>query len=208
MPCTFICPFSITPPMPHTHSLFLRVSIVPIETRQMIEPLNNTLTEILFSYTAAFHKRFATFWHSDYNFMFYFSRFLSWKKRPLDAFMKTLIFLYLWLQRRRKLIKIKIKVTLEQATKPQKRSRGTALPFFNHGTWCGGWSTSRIGRFIRRNDPILIVQQAGWAWGRIWRVREISPQTGFDPRTVQPAASRYTDWAIPAAWTKTNLPKT
>jgi hypothetical protein len=24
------------------------------------------------------------------------------------------------------------------------------------------------------------------------------PQTGFDPRTVQPVARRYTDWAIPA----------
>ena len=30
------------------------------------------------------------------------------------------------------------------------------------------------------------------------RVRKISPPKGFDPRTVQPVASRYTDWAIPA----------
>jgi len=28
-------------------------------------------------------------------------------------------------------------------------------------------------------------------------VRKISPPPGFDPRTVQPVASRYTDWAIP-----------
>jgi len=28
------------------------------------------------------------------------------------------------------------------------------------------------------------------------RVRKISPLQGFDPRTVQPVASRYTDWAI------------
>jgi hypothetical protein len=27
------------------------------------------------------------------------------------------------------------------------------------------------------------------------RVRKISPPPGFDPRTVQPVASRYTDWA-------------
>ena len=33
---------------------------------------------------------------------------------------------------------------------------------------------------------------------RSGRVRKISPQPGFDPRTVQPVASRYTDWAIPA----------
>jgi hypothetical protein len=30
------------------------------------------------------------------------------------------------------------------------------------------------------------------------RVRKISPPPGFDPRTVQPVASHYTDWAIPA----------
>ena len=30
------------------------------------------------------------------------------------------------------------------------------------------------------------------------KVRNISPPPGFDPRTVQPVASRYTDWAIPA----------
>jgi hypothetical protein len=33
--------------------------------------------------------------------------------------------------------------------------------------------------------------------GRSGRVRKISPQTGFDPRTVQPVAGRYTNWAIP-----------
>ena len=30
------------------------------------------------------------------------------------------------------------------------------------------------------------------------RVRKISLPPGFDPRTVQPVASRDTDWAIPA----------
>ena len=30
------------------------------------------------------------------------------------------------------------------------------------------------------------------------RVRKISPPPGFDPRTVQPLASRYTDYVIPA----------
>jgi hypothetical protein len=34
--------------------------------------------------------------------------------------------------------------------------------------------------------------------GRSGRVRKISPTPGLDPRTVQPVASRYTDWAIPA----------
>ena len=34
--------------------------------------------------------------------------------------------------------------------------------------------------------------------GRSGRVRKISPPPRFDPRTVQPVASRYTDWAVPA----------
>ena len=34
--------------------------------------------------------------------------------------------------------------------------------------------------------------------GRSGRVGKISPPPGFDPRTVQPVTSRYTDLAIPA----------
>ena len=34
--------------------------------------------------------------------------------------------------------------------------------------------------------------------GRSGEVRKISPSPVFDPRTVQPVASRYTDWAIAA----------
>ena len=33
---------------------------------------------------------------------------------------------------------------------------------------------------------------------RFRRVRKISPPPRFDPRTVQPVASRFVDWAIPA----------
>ena len=33
--------------------------------------------------------------------------------------------------------------------------------------------------------------------GRYVQVRKISPPPGFDPRTVQPVAIRYTDWAFP-----------
>ena len=38
----------------------------------------------------------------------------------------------------------------------------------------------------------------GGSQGRSGRVRRNSPPPGFDPRTVQPVASRNTDWAIPA----------
>jgi hypothetical protein len=33
----------------------------------------------------------------------------------------------------------------------------------------------------------------GWS-GHVWK---ILPLPGFDSRTIQPVASRYTDWAIP-----------
>jgi len=37
--------------------------------------------------------------------------------------------------------------------------------------------------------------------GRSGRVRKISPPLEFDPQTVQPVASRYTDWANPPPFT-------
>jgi hypothetical protein len=43
-----------------------------------------------------------------------------------------------------------------------------------------------------------VYRRLGGPQGQSGRVRKISPPTGFDPRTVQPVASRYTDWAIPS----------
>jgi hypothetical protein len=40
---------------------------------------------------------------------------------------------------------------------------------------------------------------------RSGRLRKISPPPGFDPRTVQPVASSYTDYAIPAPETSVPL---
>jgi hypothetical protein len=34
----------------------------------------------------------------------------------------------------------------------------------------GGWSTPRPGRFTPGNDPVPIVQEAGWAPGPVWTV--------------------------------------
>ena len=45
-------------------------------------------------------------------------------------------------------------------------------------------------------DPVPIVQEAGWAPGPVWTGTEnLAPPPGFDPRTIQPVASRYTDYA-------------
>ena len=43
-----------------------------------------------------------------------------------------------------------------------------------------------------------LYSRRGGPQGRSGRMQIISPLQGFDPRTVQPVASRYTDWAIPA----------
>ena len=43
-----------------------------------------------------------------------------------------------------------------------------------------------------------LYRRLGGPQGRRKRMRKISPPPGFDPRTVQPVATRYTDRAIPA----------
>ena len=48
-------------------------------------------------------------------------------------------------------------------------------------------------------------RRLGGPQGRSARVRKISPPPGFNPRTVQPVASRYIDWAIPAPLTTKTL---
>jgi len=45
----------------------------------------------------------------------------------------------------------------------------------------------------------------GGPQGRSGRERKISLLPHFDPRTVQPIASRYTDWAIPAHTARSKL---
>jgi len=73
-------------------------------------------------------------------------------------------------------------------------SRGIALLFLDHGTRRGDWSASRPGRTLPpRKDPVL--RWLGWLQGRSRQVQKTSPPSGFDPRTVQAVASRYTDWA-------------
>ena len=47
--------------------------------------------------------------------------------------------------------------------------------------------------FTPGKDPVPIVIRLGGPQGRSEQVREILPPPGFDPRTVQAVASRYTD---------------
>jgi hypothetical protein len=52
--------------------------------------------------------------------------------------------------------------------------------------------------FIPGKDPVPTVQEAGWVPEPVWIGAENLASPGFDPRTSQPVASRYTDYAIPA----------
>ena len=43
--------------------------------------------------------------------------------------------------------------------------------------------------------PVPNLQEAGWAHSLSGRVWKISPPPAFDPRTLQPVASRYAGYA-------------
>ena len=60
-----------------------------------------------------------------------------------------------------------------------------------------GWVVSATSRplYARGKTRYPLYRRMGRPQGRSGRVRKISPSPGFDPRTVQPVASRYTDWA-------------
>jgi hypothetical protein len=62
-----------------------------------------------------------------------------------------------------------------------------------------GWLAPRPGRFTPGKETRYpLYRRLGGSQGPSGRLRKISPQPGFDSRTVQPVASRYTDCAIPA----------
>jgi hypothetical protein len=52
--------------------------------------------------------------------------------------------------------------------------------------------------FTPGKDTVPIAQEAGWAPEPVCISAENLAPPGFDPRTFQPVASRYTDYAIPA----------
>ena len=84
-------------------------------------------------------------------------------------------------------------------------SRGIALPFHDHGTRRGEGSASCPGRSLPRERPSTHYK-GGWVGPRasldMCGISRLPP--GFDLRTVQPVASRYTDWTTrPAKFTYT-----
>ena len=62
----------------------------------------------------------------------------------------------------------------------------------------GEGSVSRPGRSIPlENTRYPLYRRLGGSQGRSGQVRKISPPPGFDPRTVQPVASRCSNYATP-----------
>ena len=61
----------------------------------------------------------------------------------------------------------------------------------------GERSALRPGRSLtREKSQYPLYMRLGEPQGRSEQVRKISPLPGFDPRIVQPVASRYTGYAI------------
>jgi len=84
-----------------------------------------------------------------------------------------------------------VKVTLEQAMKAYVGLKVYLYSCFN----LGGCSMPRPGRCISPCARDWVGPQT------VWMGAENSPPplpTVFDPRTDQPVARRYTEWAIPA----------
>ena len=52
-----------------------------------------------------------------------------------------------------------------------------------------GWVVKATPRSLypEERDPVVILQEAGWALEPIWTDVEVSFPPGFDPRTVQPS---------------------
>jgi hypothetical protein len=73
-------------------------------------------------------------------------------------------------------------------------SEGIAQLFLNLGTRRGCVvSITPRPPFTPGKHPVPIVQEAAWAPEPVWIDAENHAPPGFDPRTFQPVASRYTD---------------
>ena len=51
----------------------------------------------------------------------------------------------------------------------------------------------------KRDTVFIVVQEAGWISGLVWRSTEMLTPRGFESLINQPVASCYTDYAIPVA---------
>jgi hypothetical protein len=99
------------------------------------------------------------------------------------------------------MVKVKVNCTFVQVLRlctvrtAQTGSRGIALLFHDHGTRRGEGSASRPDHSLPpEKTRYLLHKRLVGPQGRSEQMRKISPPPGFDPRTVQPVANRYTDY--------------
>ena len=91
-----------------------------------------------------------------------------------------------------------VKFTLEQAVKAQWGAEVSLYSSFNLGDRWGSWLTPGSGCFTPgKKSRYPLYRSLGGLQGQSGRVRKISATPGFDPRTIQPVACRYADYAIP-----------
>jgi hypothetical protein len=77
---------------------------------------------------------------------------------------------------------------------PEGKQKYTSALSLTSALDVGGWSMPRSGRFTRDKETRHpLYRRLGGPKGRSGRVWKISPPPGFDPRTVQPGVSPYTD---------------
>ena len=107
--------------------------------------------------------------------------------------------------------KVKVKCTVVQALRlcsGRTTHRGVEVqlyPFLTTAVERGEESASRPGRSLppgKTRYPLY--RRLCGSQGRSGQVRKISPPPGFDSRTVQPVASRYTDFATRPTFTLKN----
>ena len=90
---------------------------------------------------------------------------------------------------------LNLNFTLQQATKEQRGVDVQLCSFFNLGTIWRGWSRPRSGRFFPgKETQYSLYRRLGGPQGRAGQLRKTSPPPGFDPRKVQPVASRYMEY--------------
>jgi len=83
--------------------------------------------------------------------------------------------------------------------KAQRGSRGIALLFTNLGArWGVGSQHHTLATLAPGKTQYPLYRRLGGPQNRFGQVQKISPPLGFDPWTVQPVASRYTNGVIAA----------
>ena len=54
--------------------------------------------------------------------------------------------------------------------------------------------------YLQETNPVLILQEAGWASGLFWVAPNILPPPAFEHKSTQPIVSDYADLAILATF--------